>query len=210
MIKNQRALTPRWTAVPKFLLLSVFLLFLTYSSFAQQSIGGRISDEKGEPVPGATVQVKGTNRSVSSDQQGNFHLSVPSASSRLVVTFVGFEAKEIAVGSKSTINISLMRANASMGEVVVVGYGTQRKSDLTGAISTVSAKDLSKATPINTTEALQGRAAGVMVTTNSGAPGSEGTIRIRGIGTVNNNDPLYVVDGMFVNSINFLNPSDIA
>src|SRR3954465_5862497 len=128
MIKNQRALTPRWTAVPKFLLQSVFLLFLTYSSFAQQSIGGKISDEKGEPVPGATVQVKGTNRTVSTDQQGNFTLSAPSASSKLVVSFVGYEPKEIAVASKSIMNVSLVRANANKGEVVVVGYGTQRKS----------------------------------------------------------------------------------
>jgi TonB-linked SusC/RagA family outer membrane protein len=210
MIRNVRAWTPKWTAAPKFFLQSVFLLLFTYSSFAQQSITGRISDEKGDPVSGATVQVKGTNRTVSTDQQGNFTLSVPSVSSTLVVTFVGYDLKEVAVGNRTSINVSLVRANANMGEVVVVGYGTQRKSDLTGAISSVSAKDLAKATPINATEALQGRAAGVTVTTNSGAPGSEGGIRIRGIGTVNNNEPLYVVDGMFVTSINYLNPSDIA
>jgi len=153
MIKNLRALTPRWTAAPKFLLQSVFLLLFSYSSFAQQSISGKISDEKGDPVYGASVQVKGTNRIVSTDQQGNFTLSAPSASSRLVVTFVGYDSKEVAVGSRTSINVSLVRANASMGEVVVVGYGTQRKSDVTGAISSVSAKDLSKATPVNATEA---------------------------------------------------------
>lgn len=194
----------------KSVLLVAFLLLFGFSASAQSSIHGKISDEKGNPIPGATVQVKGMNKSVSTDQQGNFTLSVPSASSILVVSFIGYESKDIAVLNQRSINVTLVPAFVNMGEVVVVGYGTQKKSDLTGAISSVSAKDLEKATPINATEALQGRAAGVMVTSNSGAPGSEGTIRIRGIGTVNNNDPVYIVDGMFVSGINFLNPSDIS
>src|SRR5207247_6311155 len=96
---------------------------------------------------------------------------------------VGYETREIAVNHQSSISVVLAQANTTLSDVVVsVGYGTQRKSDLTGAISSVSAKDLSKAAPVNATEVLQGRAAGVMVTTNSGSPGSDGTIRIRGIG----------------------------
>jgi TonB-linked SusC/RagA family outer membrane protein len=210
MKKNLKPNRAWGSIAKKSLLQACFFLLFGFSAFAQQSIQGKILDEKGNPVPGATVQVKGSNKTVVTDQQGNFTLSVPSSSSILIVSFVGYEPKEIAVGTKSSINATLERANTTMGEVVVVGYGTQKKSDLTGAISSVSAKDLSKATPMNATEALQGRAAGVMVTTNSGAPGSEGAIRIRGIGTVNNNDPLYVVDGMFVTSISYLNPSDIA
>ncbi|MEO8110735.1 MAG: TonB-dependent receptor [Ginsengibacter sp.] len=200
-----------WRKAAKYMLLqAVFLLLLGFSAFAQVSIQGRISDDKGIALPGATVQVKGTSNTTQTDQQGNFILSAPSASSRLLVSFVGYESKEVAVNSKGNTSITLTPTSGNLGEVVVIGYGTQRKSDLTGAISSISAKDLQKATPVNTTEAIQGRAAGVFVTTNSGAPGTEGTIRIRGIGTVNNNDPLYVVDGMFVSNINFLNPSDIA
>lgn len=201
-----------WDVIAKILLLqSGFTLLLSFSASAQQGIHGKIFDEKGNPLPGATVQVKGTKQVTQTDQKGEFSANAPSASSRLVFSFTGYLAKEVTVGKQSdNINVTLEPANTSMGEVVVVGYGTQKKSDLTGAISSVSAKDLAKATPVNATEALQGRAAGVMVSTNSGSPGSEGTIRIRGIGTVNNNDPLYVVDGMFVSSINYLNPSDIA
>lgn len=208
----KKVLTPKraWGTIAKTLLQTAFFLLLSSSLFAQQTVQGRISDDKGTPLSGATVQVKGTATSARTNEQGTFSLSVPSASSVLVISFVGHEPKEIAIKNQSTVNVSLVPANATMGEVVVIGYGTQRKSDLTGAISSVSAKDLSKATPINATEALQGRAAGVMVTQNTSSPGSEGTIRIRGIGTVNNNDPLYVVDGMFVSSIGFLNPSDIA
>lgn len=199
-----------WESIAKFMLLqAVFLLLVGFSAFAQVSIHGKILDEKGNPLVGATVQVKGANKSTQTDQQGDFTINAPS-SSRLIFSFTGYVPKEITVGKQSDINVTLEQANVAMGEVVVVGYGTQKKSDLTGAISSVSAKDLAKATPVNATDALQGRAAGVMVSTNSGSPGSEGTIRIRGIGTVNNNDPLYVVDGMFVSSINYLNPSDIA
>ena len=193
-------------------LLPVILLFLfTVSALAQTRVQGRVADEKGSPLTGATVQVKGTSNTTQTDGQGAFTINAPSPSSVLLVSYVGYQPKEITVGNQSNISVSLAEsANSNLGEVVVIGYGTQRKSDLTGAVSSVSAKDLSKATPINATEALQGRAAGVMVTQNSSSPGSEGTIRIRGVGTVNNNDPLFVVDGMFVNSINFLNPSDIA
>lgn len=200
-----------WRPIAKFMLLkTVFLLLLGFSAFAQVSIHGKISDEKGIPLSNATIKVKNTSNSTQTDQRGNFTITAPSTSSRLVVSYVGYETIEVVASSKGNTNITLTSESGNAGEVIVVGYGSQRKSDVTGAVSSISAKDLQKATPLNTTDAIQGRAAGVMVSTNSGAPGSEGTIRIRGIGTVNNNDPLYVVDGMFVSSINFLNPSDIA
>ena len=188
----------------------VTFLFFGLSALAQVNVNGKIVDEKGNPLTGATIQVKGTQQFTQTDPKGEFALKVPSSTSRLVFSFSGYAQKEITVGNQGSVNVTLAPTNALMGEVVVVGYGTQKKSDLTGAISSVSAKDLAKATPVNASDALQGRAAGVMVSTNSGSPGSEGVIRIRGIGTVNNNDPLYVVDGMFVSSINYLNPSDIA
>ncbi len=168
-----------------------------------------MTDETDKPLPGVTIQVKGTTKGTATDGEGKFSLDVDDGAV-LVFSFIGYTTSEVAVNGRSSLAVQLQPESKALDEVVVVGYGTQRKSDLTGAISSVSVKDLAKATPINTTEALQGRAAGVMVSTNSGSPGSEGTIRIRGIGTVNNNDPLYIVDGMFVSSINFLSPSDIA
>ncbi|MVM30944.1 SusC/RagA family TonB-linked outer membrane protein [Spirosoma sp. HMF4905] len=174
-----------------------------------QAITGKVTGEKEEPLPGVSVVLKGTTQGTTTDANGKFSLDVAEGAV-LIFSFIGYQTTEVAVNGRSSLSIQLQPDQKTLDEVVVVGYGTQRKSDLTGAISSVSAKDLAKATPINTTDALQGRAAGVMVSTNSGSPGSEGTIRIRGIGTVNNNDPLYVVDGMFVNSINFLSPSDIA
>ncbi|MCW3108980.1 MAG: SusC/RagA family TonB-linked outer membrane protein [Segetibacter sp.] len=188
----------------------ILLLFSTLNLFAQQTaVKGKVVDEKGQPLTGVTVQVKGKGGGTSTDANGNFTISAaPNAVIKL--SSVGYTEQEIRVNNQASLNIKMASASQALGEVVVVGYGTQRKSDLTGAISSVSAKDLEKATPINATEALQGRASGVQVVSNSGAPGSEGTIRIRGIGTVNNNDPIYVVDGMFVSSINYLSPSDIA
>ncbi|MEO6618956.1 MAG: TonB-dependent receptor [Dyadobacter sp.] len=177
--------------------------------FAKSPITGLVTDETDSPLPGVTVQIKGTTQGTVTDTDGKFRLDVEEGAV-LVFSFIGYTKLELAVNGRSSITAQLKLESKALEEVIVVGYGTQRKSDLTGAISSVSAKDLAKATPINTTEALQGRAAGVMVSTNSGSPGSEGTIRIRGIGTVNNNDPLYIVDGMFVSSINFLSPSDIA
>lgn len=210
-MKKKLTCTSAWGMTAKKSLLEVlFLLLSGFSAFAQVSVHGKIQDEKGTPLSGATIQVKGTSQFTQSDEKGDFSLSVPSANSRLVFSYSGYLQKEITVSNHSNFNVTLVQSGTAMGEVVVIGYGTQRKSDLTGAISSIGAKDLAKATPINATEAMQGRAAGVMVTTNSGSPGSEGSIRIRGIGTVNNNDPLYVVDGMFVSSINYLNPSDIA
>lgn len=176
---------------------------------AAKLVSGTITDETDKPLPGVTIQIKGTITGTISDENGKFSLDVEGGGT-LVFSFIGYVTLEVLMNGSSPLTIQLQPESRALDEVVVVGYGTQKKSDLTGAISSVSAKDLAKATPINTTDALQGRAAGVTVSTNSGSPGSEGTIRIRGIGTVNNNDPLYVVDGMFVSSINYLSPSDIA
>ncbi|WAC10096.1 SusC/RagA family TonB-linked outer membrane protein [Dyadobacter pollutisoli] len=175
----------------------------------KSAVAGLVTDEADKPLPGVTIQVKRTLEGTVTDEHGKFSLDVEDGAV-LVFSFIGYTKLELPVNGRSSLAVQMQPELKSLDEVVVVGYGTQRKSDLTGAISSVNVKDLAKATPINTTEALQGRAAGVMVSTNSGSPGSEGTIRIRGIGTVNNNDPLYIVDGMFVSSINFLSPSDIA
>lgn len=210
MIKKQSNYRVRKFASKLLLLKVAFFFLFICSAFAQNSVSGKVYDEKGQTLPGANIMLKGSTLTTMTDLEGNFKMSVPSASSVLIVSFMGYDQKEVTVANQRRIEVRLVPSSSNLNEVVVVGYGTQKKSDLTGAISSVSAKDLAKATPLNATEALQGRATGVMVTQNSSSPGSEGTIRIRGIGSVNNNDPLYVVDGMFVNSINFLNPSDIA
>ena len=189
---------------------SVFAEFkINVSPNVKGAVNGLVTDEAGKPLPGVTIQVKGLMEGTASDPDGKFSLEVGDGAI-LVFSFIGYTKLEVPVNGRVSLTVQMQPESKALDEVIVVGYGTQRKSDLTGSISSVSVKDLAKATPINTTEALQGRAAGVMVSTNSGSPGSEGTIRIRGIGTVNNNDPLYIVDGMFVSSINFLSPSDIS
>lgn len=173
-------------------------------------VTGRVTDEKNNPIPGVVVKIKGTPSATVTNADGQYSIDVPTSNAVLVFSFIGYASQEINIGSNTTINVILKTSQIAMSEIVVVGYGTQKKSDLTGAISSVSAKDIEKTTVVDATGALQGRAAGVMVVDNTGQPGSEGTIRIRGIGTVNNNDPLYVVDGTFVSDIAYLSPSDIS
>ncbi|MBD0375676.1 MAG: carboxypeptidase-like regulatory domain-containing protein, partial [Flavisolibacter sp.] len=139
----KKALTSKrlWSTIAKNALLqATFLLLFGFAAWAQQTIHGRVLDDKGNPLTGATITVKGTNNTTQTDGQGNFTISAPSASSRLVVSFVGYESKEVATSSGGNTNVTLTQASGNMGEVVVIGYGTQRKSDLTGAISSVSAK----------------------------------------------------------------------
>ncbi len=178
---------------------------------ADQSISGRITDEKGEGLPGVSVVVKGTQRGTTSDTDGKYRLSVPEGSAvTLVFSFVGYQSQEVAVGNKSVVDVRLQTDDKSLAEVVVVGYGTVKKSDLTGAVAKVGETDI-KATPIVAFDrALQGRAAGVQVVQNSARPGGAATIRIRGSGSVNaSNDPLYVIDGFPTTGLNSINPGDI-
>jgi TonB-linked SusC/RagA family outer membrane protein len=174
------------------------------------TVSGKVSDEKGKPYPGVSVKVKGTTLGAITDVDGRYSIKLPNGNETLVFSFLGTAAQEIAVNNRTQINVILKDQQSGLNEVVVIGYGTQKKSDLTGAISSVSSKDLETSTPLNATESLQGRASGVTVANTDGSPGSSSTIRIRGIGTVNNNNPIFVVDGMFTNNIDFLNPSDIA
>lgn len=185
----------------------------------QKTVSGNVTDSSGIGLPGVSVVVKGTTTGVITDSEGKYSLSSVPANATLQFSFVGMKTQEIAVGNKSLINVTLEEETIGLEEVVAVGYGTVKKSDLTGSVSSVSSKELVKANNVNIQSAIQGRATGVMVSSNSGAPGSEATIRVRGIGTVNNNNPIYVVDGMVIDNsdptnpasnINFLNPSDIA
>jgi TonB-linked SusC/RagA family outer membrane protein len=173
-------------------------------------IKGKITDDKGKPLEGATVLVKGTNNGTTTDANGNFSLNAD-PNSILVVSFVGFETIEIKTGNQSSVAVQMKPAIAITEQVIVVGYGTQKKSIVTGAISSVRARDLENVPNGRIEQALQGRVAGVTIMQNSGQPGSNSTIRVRGITTFNNNNPLWVVDGVVVDAggIGYLNQSDI-
>ena len=190
----------------------IFMLLLTFQAnvFAQNKIvKGQVKDNSGTTIPLATVMLKGTTTGVTTDMDGNYSISVPDAAV-LVFSFIGFETQEIPVQGKTIIDITLNESAKTLDELVVVGYGTQRKSDLTGALVSVKAADIEKVPVATTDQILQGRAAGVTVTSNSGTPGSALQIRVRGIGTINDASPLFVVDGFPVADISFINPTDIA
>src|SRR6185312_7301434 len=199
----------------KIFLSSIFIFFCLLHSFAQQkTVTGKVTNAStGQGVIGATVSVKGSKEATSTDPEGNFSISVPSAAKELVITFVGFETQTIPINNQNTINVSLQLSNSKLNEVVVIGYGSQKRKDLTGAVSSVSAATIEKVPVTSLDQALQGRAAGVQVTNNDGAPGGNMTVLIRGVGSLASygNGPLYVVDGYPVSSgINNINPDDIA
>lgn len=176
---------------------------------SQLTVTGKLTDVQGNSLSSATVTVKNGNSSTTTDQNGKYNILVNNESDTLVFSFIGYNSTEVAVNGRSVINLQLSANSKSLNEVVVVGYGTQKKSDLTGSIVSISEKDIKDYAVPNVSQLLQGKAAGVYVSSNSGQPGDAAVVRIRGFGTVNNNDPLYVVDGQLFDNINNLNPSDI-
>lgn len=165
--------------------------------------------EDGLTIPGVSVVEKGTTNGTTTDFDGKYKIKV-GMDAILVFSYIGMKTFETTVGSQAELNVALETDNFAMDEVVVVGYGVQKKSDITGSVASVKAEELEKSQVIGVDQALQGRAAGVVVTSNNGSPGAGVSVRIRGIGTVNNADPLYVVDGFPMSSgIGFLSPSDI-
>ncbi len=197
-------------------LITIVLLLLLImgpvaQSYAQaRPIGGQVtaSDTK-ETLPGATILVKGTTKGTSTDIDGKFTLNVAAEDAVLVISFIGYETQEITIGSQSIFTIALEPSKVMLSELVVIGYGTVRKSDLTGSVGSVKAKELTKVTSLNPEQSLQGKVAGVQVTSTSGAPGATPSVRIRGVGTFNNSSPIYVVDGVILENISFLNTADI-
>jgi len=169
------------------------------------------SSADGQPLPGVGVSVKGTTTGVLTDINGAFTLNVP-MNSTLVFSFVGMKTQEIAITSSTTLNIALESDVEMMDEVIVVGYGTQKKSLVTGAISKVDGEDLKKAADMRVTQALQGKTAGVVITSNSGQPGDQISVRIRGTGTNGDAEPLYIIDGLPMSGAgtDFLSSNDIA
>ncbi|MEQ9440910.1 MAG: TonB-dependent receptor [Cyclobacteriaceae bacterium] len=190
----------------------VLLLFLGLSispSYAQdRAVSGTVTADEEGALPGVNILIKGTTQGTVTDVEGNYRITVPGPESVLVFSAVGYSSEEITVGNQSTLDVLMLPDIQSLSEVVVVGYGTQERARVTGAISSVSSKEISELPVPSFDAALQGRAAGVNVT-NSGAPGASPIVRIRGIGTVNNSDPLYVIDGVPAGGINSINPNDI-
>jgi TonB-linked SusC/RagA family outer membrane protein len=200
----------------KYFLMLCFALTCGYAH-AQHVVSGTVKDENtGEQLPGVNVVLKGTSSGTISDAEGRYSLEVPSQDAVLIFSFVGYAKQEVPVGERNSIDVLLMSDISTLDEVVVVGYGTQKKSVVSGSISSVKAADL-EGMPINRIEqALQGRTSGLTIAANSGQPGGGATVRLRGITSFNrdggnNNQPLWVVDGVIIDNggIGYLNQSDI-
>lgn len=192
----------------KSLLLATALLMSTSALAQKNTFKGVVLDDLGEPVIGATVQVKGVKGAGAiTDLDGNFVIDAD-ANQTLVITYIGYKDAEIR--PSANMKITLKQDDKALDEVVVVGYGVQKKSVVTAAIAKVSTEDLAGKSPVRVDNALKGLAAGVNVTSSSGQPGASPKVRIRGTGTINNSDPLYIVDGMPIEGgLDYLNPSDI-
>jgi len=193
----------------KYLVLLILFLFVGATAFAQQTkrISGLVTDQNtGETLIGVSVVETGTGNGTITDIDGKYSLSI--TSDQVSFSYVGYEDQTINVKQSGTINVKLASDN-KLDEVVVIGYGTQKKSDLTGSLASINSKDIKNYAVSNASELLSGKAAGVFVASSSGQPGSDAVIRVRGLGTVNDNNPLYVVDGQFMDNISTLNPSDI-
>jgi TonB-dependent starch-binding outer membrane protein SusC len=195
----------------KYLLVLLFIFFAFASAWAQSlTVKGKVTDENGGALPGVTVLVKGTSNGTASDAEGNYSLGIGSGNATLVITFIGYTAQEIAINHRSTVNVAMKPDTKALEEVVVIGYGTAERKDLTGAVTSLAAKDIAAVPVSNVAEAMKGRMAGVQVTTVDGQPGAEIIIRVRGGGSITqDNAPLYIVDGFPVNSINDIAPADI-
>ncbi|RYY20579.1 MAG: SusC/RagA family TonB-linked outer membrane protein, partial [Chitinophagaceae bacterium] len=178
------------------------------TTIVRATITGRVSNIAGEPIQGASIRVKGTESGTTTDSSGSFSITVPDGAV-LIISYVGYADQEVSTTGQTNLEIILVEGTKELEQVVVVGYGTQRKIDVTGSVATVRGEEISKQSSINPISGLQGKVAGVQIT-NSGAPGASPQIRIRGLGTVYGSaNPLYVVDGVWFDDISFLNPSDI-
>jgi TonB-linked SusC/RagA family outer membrane protein len=175
----------------------------------QSSVSGKVTDKSGQPLPGVTVVVKGTTNGTVTNADGTYSLSNIPENATLVFSFVGMRTQEITIGNQTKINVTMEDETIGLDEVVAIGYGTQKKRDIAGSISSVKGTDLTKSGLGNAVEALQGRIAGVSVVSNSGKPGTGVSLRIRGIGGINNSDPLYVIDGIQGGDISEINSNDI-
>ncbi len=208
-----------------------FLLISGWSTFAQnKKINGRVESENGSPLIGASVSIKNQKVSTITDKNGNFNLNIPTSATTLVVTYLGLETQELTIGNKSSFVIRMLSKSSTLSEVVIVGYGTMKKSDLTGSVARIERDELNRDVPTNILQAMQGKVAGVNVTQNDGSPGAGISIRVRGSNSfLGGTEPLYVIDGVpfnnsssgstpmsigddekqTLNAMSFINPDDI-
>lgn len=188
---------------------TIAVLLASFVAMAQRTVTGKVSDANNVPVAGATIIVKGTAVAAKTDAEGNFSIAVPEGGS-LLVSYVGHENVEVPVGVQNQLSISLKQTGGNLGEVVVVGYTAQKKADLTGAVSVVEVKELKKMPNNNPLQAMQGRVAGMQVTTDGSPSGGNVNVLIRGISSINGNAPLLVIDGVPTKAgLHELNPNDI-
>ena len=191
----------------------VFILFFSFNSFSQNTfkITGKVTDDAGNPLSGVSVTVKGKTVGTTTGTDGGFELNVPSGKSILVISSVGFTDQEIDINNRSVINVSLVTGVSNLEDVVVVGYGTRKKSDVTGSVAGINQKEIRSRPVDNALMAMQGKVAGVDITSNE-RPGQIGSINIRGVRSLTaSNTPLFVVDGIPLSTggIDYLNPNDI-
>lgn len=198
---------------------------------ADRAISGIVSDETGAGLPGVSVLMKGTQRGTVTDKDGAYRLTVADGAVTITFSFVGYISQDVAVSNQTVVNVTLKPETKSLDEIVVVGYGTARKKDLTGAVTSVTAKDFNKGNFTSPDQLIQGKVSGVQILNNSGQPGGAATVKIRGNSAITGSgQPLYVVDGVPLdnrsarpglnanglgntpggNPLNFLNPADIA
>lgn len=193
----------------KRLVLAAAMLLTTSVALAQNKLSGTVVDENGDPLPGAAVLVKGTSNGTVTDADGSFILSVP-AGATLTVSFIGYIDQDVTPGNRNNISIALEPDNKLLDEVVVIGYGTVKRKDLTGSVAAVRGEDLEIKRTTALSSALQGALSGVMVTRDNSAPGSgAGSIRVRGVTTIGTSDPLIIVDGVQVSSLDYVNTADV-
>lgn len=201
----------------KVFMLFMALLFLSiHDGFAQLMISGKVTNSDGESLPGVNVYIEGTQTGTATDLNGNYEILVPDENAKLIFSYIGYLQEILNVGNRTVIDVILSLDMMQLDEVVVIGYGTQKKSDLTGAVTSVSAKDMMKTNSANVLEAMQGKAAGVQISPSTGMPGSETMIRIRGISSISQiagdnsarQKPLWIVDGIATDE-RMINPADI-
>lgn len=187
-----------------------FLLICGSVMFAQtRTVKGKVVDKANEPLIGVTVNIKNTSQGSITDFEGNYSIQVNTENAVLVFSYIGYDKQEIKVGARNVIDVVMHEASIALDQVVVVGYGTSKRGDVTGSISSIDAAEIKKVPVVNVGQALQGRMSGVQVTNNDGTPGAGVQVLIRGVGSFGDNSPLYVVDGYPGASISNLNPSDI-
>lgn len=193
-----------------FLTLLTFALsfFFTTASAQGNVVTGRVTSSTGDPLPGISVLIKGTKKGTSTDNNGNFSLAVPNPNATLVISSTGYDRQEISLNGKTNVPVSLVTSTTQLEQVVVIGYGTANKRDLTGSIVKISGKEVADKPNTNPIASLQGKVAGLSIV-NNGTPGGQPDVRIRGTVSIGQVHPLYVVDGIFNDNIDYLNPNDI-